>query len=373
MKKLYALLLIASFAKAYHVSGQDIPLFSQKLTNSFMYNPAVAGLNVGSLTYSYRMSYGQVSNAPRNHFLSIHTPIAGHKIGVGVNYYQEDVNFIKNSYASAAFAYHLRVSRASSLSFGISGEYNFMRLNGTTNSSQDDPVYLKLANGDLNDYDFSFGVMFNGRFVRAGLAANRMATAWIKKDNEYVLSSFYSGFIQGEIPVRGGNDLLEPYVAFRKFSETNDMYDVGLYYTLNNKIMAGGSVRKGSVGSVTAGFYLTPKLFVGYSREMFFGDIRNQVGSTNEFTLRLDFNQYDYKSTFSNNYKSALAYRRKTMSSHRGSRSPGQMHRQQKKLSNFSPNKRYQNVKKLSVTPSSQRYKAKSTKYHAPKKKKRRK
>src|SRR5690349_16368809 len=149
MKKLYALLLIAVFLKAYDAAGQDIPLFTQKLTNSFMYNPAVAGLNVGSLTYAYRMSYGQVSNAPRNHFLSIHTPIAGHKIGVGVNYYQEDVNFIKNSYASAAFAYHLRVSKASSLSFGISGEYNFMRLNGATNSSQDDPVYLKLANGDL--------------------------------------------------------------------------------------------------------------------------------------------------------------------------------------------------------------------------------
>src|SRR5690349_9844046 len=139
MKRLYPLLMLALLMESYDSIGQDIPLFSQKLTNSFMYNPAVAGLNVGSLTYSYRMSYGKVSGAPRTNFLSAHTPVAGHKIGLGFNYYQENVSFIKNNYLSAAFSYHIRVSKANSLSFGISGEYNFMGLNGDTNSDKTDP------------------------------------------------------------------------------------------------------------------------------------------------------------------------------------------------------------------------------------------
>ena len=106
---------------------------------------------------------------------------------------------------------------------------------------------------------------------------------------------------------------------------------------------------------------------------MFFGEVKNQVGSANEITLRFDFNQYDYKSSFTNNYKNALSYRRKSMTNNsKGSRSPAQMHRQQKKLSSFSPNKRYQNVKKLSVAPS-QRYPVKKNKYTPPKKRKRRK
>lgn len=369
MKRLYALLLSSFLIGPFDSDGQDIPLFSQKLTNSFMYNPAVAGLNVGSLTYSYRSSYGKVNNAPKNNFLSVHTPVAGHKIGIGLNYYMEDVNFIRNNYASAAFAYHLRLSKANSLSFGIAGEYNFMGLSGTTNSDATDPVYENLLNGNSNKVDFSFGTVFNGRYVRAGFAANRLATTWLSKDSA-AASGLFSGFIQGQIPLRGGNDLLEPYIAFRKLSETYDAYDIGLYYTYNSKIMAGGAVRKGSIASVTAGFYLTPRLFAGYSREMFFGEVRNQVGSTNEFTLRLDFIQYDYKSTFSSNYKSSLAYRRKTMANHKGSRSPAQLHRSQKKLASFSPNKRYQNVKKLSVIPSSQRYKVKSSKYKPPRKRK---
>jgi type IX secretion system PorP/SprF family membrane protein len=371
MKRLYLLLLLVLLMESYDSTGQDIPLFSQKLTNSFMYNPAVAGLNVGSLTYSYRMSYGKVSGAPRTNFLSVHTPVAGHKIGVGLNYYQENVSFIKNNYLSAAFSYHIRLSKVNSLSFGVSGEYNFMGLNGDTNSDKTDPIYENLLNGNLNKVDFSFGTVFNGRYVRAGLAANRLATTWIEQDSSGSFAGLFSGFLQGMIPLRGGNDLLEPYIAFRNFSETYDAFDIGLYYTYDNKIMAGAALRKGSIVSVTAGFHLSPKLFLGATREMFYGEVKNQVGSANEITLRFDFNQYEYKSSFSNNYKSSMAYRRKSMSS-KGSHSPAQMHRNQKKLSSYSPNKRYQNVKKLSIAPS-QRSKAKKTKYTPPKKRKRKK
>lgn len=366
MKRFYTLLSTLLVVCAAH--AQDIPLFTQKLTNSFIYNPAVAGHNVGSLTYSYRMSYGGIEGAPKSHFISMHTPLAGHRVGFGLNLYQEEISFIKNTYLSAAFSYHLRMSKYSSLSFGVSGEYNFLAINRNSNSDLADPVLKDVTSGNLNDYDFSFGMLFQNRYVKAGLAANRLATSWIKDENENVLSNYYSGFIAGMIPMRGGNDMLEPSITYRKFSETNSMLDLGLYYTYNNQVLAGGAVRQGNIASVSAGVYLGPKLFIGYTRDMFFGEMKGNVGATNEFTLRFDFAKYDYRTTFSDNYKQALALRRKTMSTSRsGSRSPAQMHRQQKKLASYSPNKRYQNVKKLSVTPSSQRYKGKSNTYRKPK------
>jgi type IX secretion system PorP/SprF family membrane protein len=367
MKKLYTLFLLLLIVRA--AQAQDIPLFTQKLTNSFIYNPAVAGHNVGSLTYSYRMSYAGIANAPKSHFISFHTPLAGHRVGFGANLYQEDINFIKNTYASAAFSYHLRMGKYSSLSFGVSGEYNFMRLSQNSNSDILDPDYLNLANGNVNDYDFSFGMLFQNRFVKAGVAANRLATAWIKDENQYVLSNYYSGFIQGMIPMRGGNDMLEPLITYRKFSETNSVLDLGLYYTYNNQFMLGGAIRQGNIASASVGVNIGPKLFIGYTRDMFFGDLKCQAGATNEFTLRFDFAKYDYRASFSDNYKQALALRRKTMN-RPGNRSPAQMHRQQKKLASYSPNKRYQSVKKFSVTPASQRTKAKSNKYRKPKKRK---
>ena len=50
MKRLIYLLLLLSSSLSY---GQDIPLYTQKLTNSVIYNPAIAGHTFGSLTYSF--------------------------------------------------------------------------------------------------------------------------------------------------------------------------------------------------------------------------------------------------------------------------------------------------------------------------------
>ena len=109
--------------------GQDIPLFSQKLTNSFIFNPALAGNTFGSITYSYKQNYARVNGSPKNNFLSFHTPIANHRFGIGANVFQEDVNFLRNTYASAAFAYHLRFDKFSTFSMGVSGEYNSLGIN----------------------------------------------------------------------------------------------------------------------------------------------------------------------------------------------------------------------------------------------------
>jgi type IX secretion system PorP/SprF family membrane protein len=332
-------------------SAQDIPLFSQKLTNSFIYNPALAGHTFGSLTYSYRQNYSGVAGAPQNHFLSMHTPFANHKAGAGINLFQEDVNFIRNTYASAAFAYHLHFNRFTILSMGVGGEYNITRLNGSSNTEnfQVDPVLRQLQNGDPT-YDFSFGLNFQSRYLKAGLAMNRLATAWINQETSN-LSNYYTGYVQGLLPLRGGEDLLEPYLAFRKFSETNDTYDIGLFYTYNNKILAGAAVRKGNVVNGTIGFKPTKQLLIGYSREMITSSIGGYVGAANEITLRFDFNDQSYKERFSADYRNAMAYRRKTLStpSRISAQSPKQSKKNQKRLAPYSPNTRYQNVQKLST------------------------
>ena len=91
---------------------------------------------------------------------------------------------------------------------------------------------------------------------------------------------------------------------------------------------------------------------VGYSRETISGNIGGYVGSANEYTIRYDFNDESYKERFRSDYKSAVAYRHKTISgpSKKGSSNPKQMHRKQKRLAPYSPNRRYQNVKKLSTS-----------------------
>jgi hypothetical protein len=76
------LLVLGLIGFVVGVQAQDIPLFSQKLTNSFIYNPSFAGLDFGSLTFSRRSNYTAVEGAPVNNFLSLHTPFSGGRFGI---------------------------------------------------------------------------------------------------------------------------------------------------------------------------------------------------------------------------------------------------------------------------------------------------
>jgi type IX secretion system PorP/SprF family membrane protein len=341
-----------------HVSAytQDIPLFSQKLTNSFIYNPSLAGHTFGSITFSYKQNYAKVNGAPTNYFLSIHAPIANHRFGIGANVFQEDITFLRNTYASGAFAYHLRFNRFSTLSFGVSGEYNSISLNGATTGNIEDPEYILLRSGGVKKYDFSFGTHFQNRFLKAGVAANRLSSTWI--EDSAAIANHFSSFVQGLIPLRGGEDLLEPYVAFRKLSDVTNIIDAGLFYTYNNRITIGASYRSGGIISGTIAFKLSKYLMLGYSRETISGNVGGYVGSANEYTVRYDFNDESYKERFRSDYKSATAYRRKTISSpsKTGARNPKQLAKKQKRLAPYSPNRRYQNIKKLSTQKSKKPY-----------------
>ncbi len=366
-RNLLQLLFIFLILSALTLEAQDIPLFSQKLTNSFVYNPSLAGLTYGSLTYSYKQNYSNVNGAPQNHFVSIHSPLANHKFGIGANFFQEDVTFLSNRYASAAFAYHLRFNKITTLSMGVSGEYNSIGLNGTPSGDDylTDPEYNLLKNGRSNNVDFSFGMHFQNRFLKAGIAANRLASNWKTDTTTLSLTNFYSSFVQGLIPLRGGEDLLEPYVAYRKMSDVNNTLDLGLFYTYNDKIIAGVSMRSGQILGTTLAFRPTKYLMLGVSREMITSNVGGFVGAAYEFTLRYDFNNESYKERFRADYKSSMAYRRKTLSApvgKVGSKSPNQMHHKQKKIAPYSPNNRYQNIKKIGVKTKAPAKKYKSQK-----------
>lgn len=358
----------------YTAEGQDIPLFSQKLTNSFIYNPAMAGHTYGSLTYAHRKNFNAISGSAENNFISFHTPIMDHRFGIGGNFFSEKVNIVSNTFASVAFAYHINFSRYQTLSMGVSGEYNSIGFDpGKVNfvEGQNDP----LLGQRQNNMDFSFGVNYQHKYFKIGVAANRLGTAFLIKNQENpdspdgarFLSEFYSGYAAGLIPVRAGLDILEPTFTYRNFSASSDpIWDLGLFYTYNNMILVGASWRAGDILSVTAGYRIARKLLLGYSYEMVNNNLGSDLGSTSEITLRFDFNEKTYQDRFREDYKNSLAFRRKTLSSAAkrsrvGARSPKAFQKKQKRrIKNIkSPNSRYNKVRKL---PKVERRKFQNTK-----------
>jgi type IX secretion system PorP/SprF family membrane protein len=310
----------------------------------------MAGHTFGSLTFANRRNFNNVTGAAENNFLSFHTPFYDHRFGVGANIFKERVNFIDNTYISGAFAYHINFGSYNVLSMGVSAEYNSLGFDtGNVIGDRNDP----LLGQKTNNMDFSFGINYQHRYFKVGAAANRLATSLALSNNASVLSEFYSGYAAGLIPLRGGQDILEPTFNYRKFSETNDIWDAGLYYTYNNLLTVGGSMRKGDIINVAAGLKIARKIFVGYSYEIVNNNLGSDVGASSEIAIRFDFNDKTYQERFQKDYKNALAYRRKTLSSaakrtNVGSRSPKMAKKKQKqRLRNIkNPSLRYNGTQK---------------------------
>jgi type IX secretion system PorP/SprF family membrane protein len=301
MKNVIKLLIVVlGFIGSKDLYCQEIPLFSQKLTNSFLYNPALAGLSTGSFTYSYRRNYALVEDAPQDHFASFHTPIADMRFGVGVNAYYEEISFLKNSFTSVAFAYHLRLSKLSTLSFGVAGESSMTKVYGSSNTSINgvDPVMLNYQSNDPT-FDVSFGSHYKSRYLSIGFAFNKLSTSWIDKTGSN-LSNYFTSYVQGTIPTRNKKDSFEPFVSLRKFTADYMTWDVGAFYMVNDALITGLAYRKGNIVNATVGFKFPKNLVIGYAREVFGSNLNGFVGSTNEIVLRYDFNPPGrYKSIFS--------------------------------------------------------------------------
>jgi type IX secretion system PorP/SprF family membrane protein len=340
---------------AFSANAQDVPVYSQKLTNSFLYNPSVAGNTLGSATLSYRQQWTGASGAPQTTFLSIHSPFAKHRLGTGFNFYQETAGVNQNMYASGAVAYHIRSSDNNMFSMGLSAEYINSRINYSRLDALDmDDVLLEGNHTNIGKADFSFGMSYQSRFVRLGASANRISNLVGIGDTTSQFPAFYTGFVNFTLPVMNGRDVFEPLVYFRNLSNGQNQIDAGLFYTYNEKITLGGSYRTGGASSLTAAFKISKNLLLGYSREILTGQFGNTIRSSNEFTLRLDFRDHNYFSNSKNARQinnSALALRRKTLTKYPASTSPYSYSNRNKSFAkrNYvkSPNYRLDSSKKL--------------------------
>ena len=353
MKKFLPIVIL--FANLVQLGySQDVPVYSQKLTNSFLYNPSVAGNTLGSATLSYRQQWAGVEGSPRTLFFSIHTPFAKHRFGTGFNVYQEKSGVTDNLFASGAFAYHLRFTDDNMLSMGVSVEYLNTKIDYMAVDVIDgDDDLLNGNQPNANAVDFSFGLNYSSKYFKVGASANRLGSLVGLSDSTSQFSQFYSGFLNLTLPLAGERDLLEPIVYLRKFANGTHQIDGGLYYTYKNLLTLGGSYRTGGAIGLTAAVRINKNLLIGYSREILSGDFSSSIGASNEFTLRLDFRDHNYYTKKKNAREissKALALRRKTLSSpSKGSAFSRSQKYKNKLKRNYikSPNYRMESSKKL--------------------------
>ncbi len=280
-------LLVGVFSQ--RLNAQDIPLFSQKMSNSFLYNPSIAGQQHGSITLAHRSLFSKVNGSAKDIYLSYHKPFFDKSIGVGLTAFSERVNFVENVFVSGAFSYHLELPGENLLSLGVAGEYNSIGFDqSSVIGESDDPI----ISNRLSRLDFSTGVSFWTRNFELGVSANRLASLMDLVDDANLLSEYYSVFYKHKIRLGGDEGkLLEPIASYRQLSDVSNIWSAGTYFTFQNMVLGGVSYHSSKNVNVTLAGGLMKKAWVGVSYQMQVNKYKKDLGSSFEIVLRYDIDK----------------------------------------------------------------------------------
>jgi hypothetical protein len=250
------------------------------------------------------------------------------------------------------------------LSFGVSAEYNSLKINLAKIDVNDPNDNLLAKQGGAESHiDFSFGTSYKAKYFTLGASVNRLNAISGLQDSVTNFPGFYTGFLLFKLPVANERDLLEPILNYRALIDGSSQIDAGLYYTFNDFATLGGSYRSGGAINVTGSVRINKSILFGYSRDIYSGDVSKGIGATNEFTIRFDFRDESYYTNKKNSRAintKALAVRRKTLSTYNHKGSPYQRSERYKKSvrknAYKSPNYRMDSSKKLMTRKKSTKY-----------------
>jgi len=137
------IITISGILMTFNVFAQQDISFSQYFFNPLYVNPAYAGSRgTFSGTAVYRDQWVGLQGAPTTGLVGIHDMIPNSNVGLGLQFYSDNVGPLTTSTISGIFAYHLHLGDNMRLSLGIEGcmdnvsvDYNKITLDNTEDPS----------------------------------------------------------------------------------------------------------------------------------------------------------------------------------------------------------------------------------------------
>lgn len=285
------LLLLCGLGK---LLSQHYPVYNQYLFSGLVINPAYTGsrdvLSVGML---YRNQWSEFEGSPINQTLSIHAPLKGDKVALGLLVQNDKIGVNKTTGIFPNFAYRIffNDNRNSKLSFGLKGGLVI------SNSAWDEIVT------DENDDVFSSpehnfalpnfgsGIYFYNDVFYAGFSIPRFFSFY--EDNGYTIKNDFKRynymFTTGGLIVNTDALKLKPSTLLKYEASSGFQADLNLNFIIMDKFWIGPAYRVKDAFVIITEFQINNQIKVGYSYDYSFGDISKHLGGSHEITLIYDF------------------------------------------------------------------------------------
>ncbi|MDA9898299.1 type IX secretion system membrane protein PorP/SprF [Flavobacteriales bacterium] len=294
MKKILIVILVcfAALSKA-----QQLPMYSQYLTNDFILNPAIAGSKpyfpVQINVRSQWAALGAI--APQTNTLSYHMPVAYDEIGIGAILMQDQTGPYSQFGVNLSFAYHIQLDKKdiTRLSFGLSGVLTQHTLNqGELSFHNPDPefeggTYSKMVP------DANFGAYLYSDNFSLGLSAHQLFESTFKEsitsffgDNSQVRHYFALASYRFDVY----SDLaIEPSILAKTTESSPIQFDLNTKVTFDNSYWVGLSLRSSQSVVVLGGLNLG-QLFLSYSYDYGVSSLSSVASGSHELSLGFNIN-----------------------------------------------------------------------------------
>jgi type IX secretion system PorP/SprF family membrane protein len=209
-----------------NLSAQLNPMAAQYFQNTYLANPAMAGVNQGiRLNLGYRNQSYKIQGSPRN--LSFTSEYGSEKIGVGVNLYKDEAGLLSRSKLQSSFAYHLPLNnKEGNFHFGLSlgvqiNSLNLQNIVGSTN----DQTAIRF-NDQEKIIDGDFGLAYSDKRFRIEGSIYNLKNQLEIEDNEI---TDYATFMTAFTYMAKVSDWqLNPKLVYRGVKNYKEIVDLGL-------------------------------------------------------------------------------------------------------------------------------------------------
>ena len=227
--------------------GQQIALNSQYLFNDFSINPAVAGTkSYAPISISFRRQWMGIDEAPVTQNLMYHTYL-GDNMGFGAQMFNDASGPTRRSGISATYAYNIKTSKRTKLSFGLSGsltQFSIDRDRLITEIPGD--VAVMNSNNQLIS-DCNFGIYWKGESHFIGFSSFNL---FENKTNLMALTTPVVNTLNRIFYINGGYNFkigalieLQPSAVLRIMDDNLLQIDGNLNLTFKNAYSIGLSYR----------------------------------------------------------------------------------------------------------------------------------
>lgn len=297
------LILIFTIFLTEDIIAQQLPQITQYMNNSYVINPAIAGMyDYYQVNTTIRNQWAGMNEGPRTSVISIYGK-HNNNVGLGGTVYNDITGPTSRVGGAASYTYTFSLIKELKISLALQGGFTqFKIIKDLQTEHQDDPL---LKGGDIVRTlpDATFGFNLSGKKWYIGLAIPQLLTSELKlMDDDF--ASIYdtisqNGKLARHIYVLGSYSYdissavsIEPSFFLKSVEGANTQIDFGIKSEYKSIIWLGMNYKMNNdLSSISAllGYNINDRFNIGYSYGIPSSATSNYYSGSHEFMLGIKF------------------------------------------------------------------------------------